>query len=122
MVSAHQAPRNGPFQASILRDSPSPPITALTTQVNRCNNFYNNNASYSNIPPNDVLNTNSDAYTNHHDHTPLINSSTSPPYDQIINRRPSPIVRRKRRRLHLQPESVDKLSVVCFPLAFTLFN
>ncbi|MFH4983954.1 hypothetical protein AB6A40_010663 [Gnathostoma spinigerum] len=28
----------------------------------------------------------------------------------------------KKRKFHLHPESIDKLSVVCFPLAFTVFN
>ncbi|TKR86928.1 hypothetical protein L596_011424 [Steinernema carpocapsae] len=28
----------------------------------------------------------------------------------------------KKFRFSLQPESIDKLSIVCFPLAFTLFN
>lgn len=40
---------------------------------------------------------------------------------QINAHHTNPVMHRKR-RLNLQPESIDKLSIVCFPLAFTFFN
>ncbi|KHN72498.1 Ligand-gated ion channel 50 [Toxocara canis] len=93
--------QNGPFTASVLRNSPSPPLTARNlAQTNR------------------LTNSNSELATL--EHTPF--SNTTPiPFEQIKDYGSSRVVRRKR-RLHLQPESIDKLSVVCFPLAFTLFN
>lgn len=45
---------------------------------------------------------------------------------QVNGYQPQPVLLRalprRRHLLNIQPESIDKMSIVCFPLAFTFFN
>jgi cation transporter family protein len=46
-------------------------------------------------------------------------------FEQVNGHQPVPVYLRPPKRRHfftIQPESIDKMSIVCFPLAFTLFN
>uniref|UniRef100_A0A914CN19 Uncharacterized protein n=1 Tax=Acrobeloides nanus TaxID=290746 RepID=A0A914CN19_9BILA len=45
-------------------------------------------------------------------------------FEQINGHQPAPIFLREKKRKFfvIHPESIDKLSIVCFPLAFTIFN
>lgn len=96
-----QHTRSGPFTASILRNSPSPPLAVRSMgQTNR------------------VI-TSDNEVTNKDQSTLISNAPLS--FEQINAHHTNPVMHRKR-RLNLQPESIDKLSIVCFPLAFTFFN
>jgi hypothetical protein len=56
----------------------------------------------------------------------MLGQPTPLTFEQINGHQPAPIymraLSRRRNLFSIQPESIDKMSIVCFPLAFTFFN
>ncbi|CAD5225083.1 unnamed protein product [Bursaphelenchus okinawaensis] len=99
--SSHALPTNG--SATHFRQSPSPPPSSRLLRPGSPTSSAHNLEMNSMFTPAGPLT-----------------------FEQINGYQPQPMylrtVARRRHLLNIQPESIDKMSIVCFPLAFTFFN
>ncbi|VDN08562.1 unnamed protein product [Thelazia callipaeda] len=112
---------------SIFRESPSPPLTMQNLSqrpfrvMDHCSNNIQSITTEEKLTFKEFITSshNSDSISA----ATLMNSQKSISFIQQATRNVNPCtVKRNLLLIDIKPETVDKFSLVCFPLAFTLFN
>ncbi|KAI6189719.1 hypothetical protein M3Y97_00039100 [Aphelenchoides bicaudatus] len=91
-------------------------------------NYRQQHQSSPSPPPNSRLLRNGSPPTNGsaYEMNSMLAQPTPLTFEQVNGHQPQPVymraLARRRNLLAIQPESIDKMSIVCFPLAFTFFN